>query len=102
MGRLVDRESQSLETKHGSGDDFETFEAIEFLVLGIHGKWAVWRALSVVAAYDSRLAGTDFRTLIARAENQHARVERTVLEPVRAALAGKTLVDVMKPLTPEC
>lgn len=33
------------------------FEALEFLVLGIHGKWAMWRALSVVAADDSRLDG---------------------------------------------
>lgn len=34
-----------LKLKHGSMDDVGTFEALEFLVLGIHGKWALWRAL---------------------------------------------------------
>src|SRR5437764_552523 len=64
-----------LKLKHGSGDGLGTFEALEFLLLGIHGKQALWRALSVVASLDSRLQGVDFSELIARAENQHRRVE---------------------------
>jgi hypothetical protein len=75
-----------LKLKHGSGDGLGTFEALEFLVLGIHGKWALWRALSVVAPYDSRLAGTNFGALTARAENQHARAEEERLNCARSAL----------------
>jgi hypothetical protein len=52
-----------------------TLEALEFLELGIHGKWALWRALEAVASRDSRLEGTDFRLLAERAETQRAQVE---------------------------
>jgi hypothetical protein len=64
-----------LKLKHGSPDGLGTLEALEFLVMGIHGKWALWRALAVVASFDSRLQGVDFADLIARAEKQHQRVE---------------------------
>jgi hypothetical protein len=64
-----------LKLKHGSSDGLGTFEALEFLVLGIHGKRALWRAMAVVASFDSRLQGIDFAQLTARAENQHQRVE---------------------------
>jgi hypothetical protein len=64
-----------LKLKHGSADGLGTFEALEFLAIGIHGKRALWRALAVVASSDSRLQGVDFAALIARAENQHQRVE---------------------------
>jgi hypothetical protein len=39
---------------HEAGD-FGTSQALEFLELGIHGKWALRRALAVVAATDARL-----------------------------------------------
>ncbi len=64
-----------LKLKHGSADGLGTFEALEFLVLGIHGKRALWRVLEVVASFDLRLQGIDFTELIARAESQHERVE---------------------------
>lgn len=64
-----------LKLKHGSGDGLGTFEALEFLVLGIHGKQALWRALAVIASFDLRLQGIDFVELLARAESQHQRVE---------------------------
>jgi hypothetical protein len=35
MGEKVSR----LKLKHGQGDGLGTFEALEFLVVGIHGKW---------------------------------------------------------------
>jgi hypothetical protein len=75
-----------LKLKHGSGDDLGTFEALEFLVLGIHGKWALWRALSVLAACDSRLDGPNFGDLTNRAESQHARVDARRLSCARGAL----------------
>jgi hypothetical protein len=64
-----------LKLKHGSADGLGTFEALEFLVLGIHGKRALWRVLAVVASFELRLQGIDFNALIARAESQHQRVE---------------------------
>jgi hypothetical protein len=64
-----------LKLKHGSADGLGTFEALEFLVIGIHGKWALWRALAEVAALDERLQGVDFGELTARAQNQHQKVE---------------------------
>jgi hypothetical protein len=64
-----------LKLKHSSADKLGTFEALEFLVIGIHGKWALWRAMQVISSNDLRLQGTDFTDLIARAENQHRRAE---------------------------
>lgn len=71
-----------------SGNGLGTFEALEFLELGIHGKWAMWRALATIATYDERLQNTDFDHLAERAEVQRAEVERhrlaaaaTVLRP---------------------
>jgi hypothetical protein len=59
----------------GSSGDFGTFEALEFLSLGIQGKLSLWHALQVVAVSDDRLRGLDFKTLISRAETQYAKVE---------------------------
>ncbi len=64
-----------LKLKHGSADSLGTFEALEFLVIGIHGKWALWRAMEAVASFDTRLQGFDFGQLSARAESQHQIVE---------------------------
>ena len=64
-----------LKLKHGPGDRLGTFEALEFLVIGIHGKRALWRAMAEVASFDARLQEFDFGELIARAENQHAETE---------------------------
>ncbi len=70
-----------------SENDLKTFEALEFLQLGIHGKWALWRALDAVAAKDTRLQGTDFANLIARAEIQEAEVDHRRLEAAQAAFS---------------
>jgi hypothetical protein len=74
-----------LKLKHGDGDGLGTFEALEFLLLGIHGKSALWRALSLVAPDDSRLRGMDFDQLEARAESQHAKVDERRLACARSA-----------------
>jgi hypothetical protein len=70
-----------------SENDLKTFEALEFLQLGIHGKSAMWRALDAVAARDIRLQGIDFANLIARAEIQEAEVEHQRLEPAQLAFS---------------
>jgi hypothetical protein len=63
-----------------------TFEALEFLGLGVLGKLALWQALGAVSAQDDRLAGMDFNRLAARAREQHARVEAKRLEAAKMAL----------------
>jgi hypothetical protein len=67
-------------------DDFEEFEALEFLSLGIRGKLSLWNALRVCSASDSRLASLDLSYLIVRAEDQYARVEERRLSLAAAAL----------------
>jgi hypothetical protein len=65
-----------------------TSEALEFLVLGIHGKLALWIALSEVSGLRTDLAGIDSERLIARAQNQEQSVERYRLQAARTALAA--------------
>jgi hypothetical protein len=71
---LVEKVSR-LKLKHGSNDGLGTFEALEFLVIGIHGKWALWRAMQEISSFDTRLRGFDFSELAARAHKQHQMVE---------------------------
>jgi hypothetical protein len=66
-----------------------TFEALEFLALGIQGKLALWRALGAVAMADDRLNGIDFGQLAARAEKQHAKVENRRLQFARTAFKSE-------------
>ena len=65
---------------------FGVFEALEYLEVGIHGKWAMWRVLASLEPTDARLKGTDFDRLAGRAENQHARIDE-----VRLGLAHDAL-----------
>jgi hypothetical protein len=78
-----------LKLKHGTGDELGTFEALEFLVLGIHGKLALWRALSHIKRCDVRLTGMDFDQLAIRAEEQEASVEERRLAHSDSALCPK-------------
>ncbi|MDP9147627.1 MAG: hypothetical protein M3N22_08190 [Acidobacteriota bacterium] len=63
-----------------------TFEALEFLAVGIHGKLALWRALAAASASDARLKDLDYEKLSARAQAQHDKVEQRRLEAARTAL----------------
>lgn len=74
-GAWLSEKVSRLKLKHGSADGLGTFEALEFLLIGIHGKQALWRAMEKVAPSDARLQGFDFTELIDRAENQHRKVE---------------------------
>ena len=69
-----------------SSGDFGTFEALEFLSLGIQGKLSLWMALKVVAVSDARLTVPDFEKLIVRAKTQYGRVEER-----RLSLAANSL-----------
>lgn len=69
-----------------AGSDIETFESLELLVVGIHGKLCLWKALDVASGLDPRLSGVDFKELIRRAEEQYGIADRE-----RLALAAKVL-----------
>jgi hypothetical protein len=68
---------------------FGTFEALEFLELGVRGKRLLWVALGAIAATDHRLHGTDFARLVARAETQEKQVEERRLEIARRAFVRR-------------
>jgi hypothetical protein len=70
-----------------SSGDFGTFEALEFLSLGIQGKVSLWAALQLVAESDARLTVLDFEKLIARAKAQYGRVEERRLSLAANALS---------------
>jgi hypothetical protein len=70
----------------GSPGAFGTFEALEFLALGIQGRLSLWHALQVVSASDARLRGLDFKELISRAEAQYSSVEERRLLLAAGAL----------------
>jgi hypothetical protein len=79
LGEKVSR----IKLRHEAGDGLGLFESLEFLALGITGKLKLWRALEVATISHPRLRGLDFHQLAARAENQHAMVERRRLEVAR-------------------
>jgi len=76
--------------RHEAGDGLGLFESLEFLSLGITGKLKLWRALEVATTSNPRLRGLDFHQLAARAETQHAQVERWRLNVAHAVFATKT------------
>jgi hypothetical protein len=75
-----------LKLGQGSGGDFGTFEALEFLALGVRGKMGMWQALEVAAVGDTRLSGCDFKHLAARAEAQYQQVEQKRIQAAKTAL----------------
>ena len=84
MAAWVGEKVSRLKLRRGASNGLGTFEALEFLELGIHGKRVLWRALAVVAPADARLQNIDFEHLTARAETQHAQVDEHRLELARS------------------
>ncbi|HSS98836.1 MAG TPA: hypothetical protein VLK33_17495 [Terriglobales bacterium] len=70
-----------LHRKSNSG--LGVFEALEFLELGIHGKWTLWRALGELAHVNSDLDSFDFAKLAESAARQRSEVEAQRLKLVR-------------------
>jgi hypothetical protein len=60
-------------------------ESLEILALGIQGKLALWRALSVVAADNATRRVADYEQLAKRAKEQHRRVEDLRLQAAKMA-----------------
>ncbi len=59
---------------------------LEALQAGVAGKAAGWRALDALA--DERLRGFDFTDLLARADDQHARLEQLRIAAATAAFSA--------------
>lgn len=76
-----------LKLNHGSAEGLGTFEALEFLVTGIHGKWALWNALNEIKHSRPFLLDLNFETLIAGAESQHDQVNAKRLSLAPSALS---------------
>ncbi len=66
-------------------------EALEMLVLGIHGKQELWGALTEVSATVPHLASVDLQRLQRRADDQHARVETRRLRAAGRAFGSATI-----------
>jgi len=66
------------------GTAFKLFESFEVTAVGIHGKRSLWVVLKELPT----AAGPDYDRLIARADEQRARLEPARLAAARAALAG--------------
>jgi hypothetical protein len=64
-----------LKLGHTGSTNFELFESLELLALGIQGKLCLWKALQVASGSDSRLREYDFAELVSRAEQQYDNVE---------------------------
>ena len=87
-GRLLEKLAR-LKLGNTGSTDLRTFESLELLLLGIHGKQCLWKALDTTSASDARLCGYDFKQLCSRAEQQYAEVQtlridlaQTVLSPI--------------------
>src|SRR5947209_92734 len=66
-GWLAEKASQLKLHRDGADGGLGTFEALETLSLGIQGKMALWRALTLIREIDSRIPADDFGHLTARA-----------------------------------
>jgi hypothetical protein len=81
-GWLLEKVSR-LKLGHTDSADFEMFESLEFLAMGILGKEHLWKSLRAVSEVDPRLREYDFEELIQRAEEQHKTVENRKLDLAR-------------------
>jgi hypothetical protein len=85
VSRLSEKIGRFKLDDHGA-ISFETFECLEFMVLGIHGKRALWQALAACSATDSRLQNVNYDVLIERAERQEAAAESLRIDIAKTIL----------------
>jgi hypothetical protein len=71
---------------HTGSTDFEMFESLELLSLGIQGKLCLWKALRAASELDARLREYDFEELCARARQQYDKMESERLDLAKALL----------------
>jgi hypothetical protein len=85
----------------GGKSGFKTFESLEFLTLGVHGKLAMWRALEVASTVDVRLQGVDYSLLQRRAEAQEEKIEHERLALSRTVFRPEPGPEIPAGLQPE-
>jgi len=73
-GWLLEKVSR-LKLGHTGSTDFEMFESLELLALGIQGKLSLWKALQAASRLEARLREYDFVELVNRAHQQYDKVE---------------------------
>lgn len=88
-GWLLEKMSR-VKLGHSGSTNFEMFESLELLSLGIQGKLCLWKALGVSANSDSRLRVYDFEKLCARAAAQYQQVETQRLDLARTVLVASS------------
>jgi hypothetical protein len=71
-----------------SSPEFELFQGLEMLALGIAGKRSLWRALGAIAAGHAALQRVNFAELEDRAERQIADVQKYQRSVAPAALGS--------------
>jgi hypothetical protein len=76
-----------LKLGHTGSTDFEMFESLELLALGIHGKLCLWQALRSASKFDSRLQEYDFEELASRAQGQYEKVDGERLKLAETVLS---------------
>jgi hypothetical protein len=89
VGGWILEKATRLKLGHTGSTDLAMFESLELLVLGIHGKLCLWKALQVASRPDSRLREFDFGELIGRAQQQYDKVESE-----RLNLAQRVLLSI--------
>lgn len=77
-----------IKLSHSDSNALGTFEALEFLRLGIYGKSVLWQVLAYIAPSHAALAHVDFARLLERARVQEQEVERYRLEFARRAFTS--------------
>lgn len=85
LGGWIGEKAMRMKLGQSGEDDFGTFQALEFLTMGVQGKAALWRALAVATVSDARLQGYDYPGLILRAEAQYAKGEEQRLHSAKMA-----------------
>ena len=86
-GWLVEKFTR-IKLGHTGTTNFEMFESLELLALGIHGKLILWKALHAASGLDSRLRQFDFEELVSRAQHQYDKVENHRLSLAETALSS--------------
>jgi hypothetical protein len=98
--RLAEKAAR-IKLDDGGKTGFETFESLEFLTLGVHGKLALWRALEVAATIDVRLQGVDYSLLQRRAQAQEEKIEQERLRLSRTVFRSEPGPEIPEGLQPE-
>jgi hypothetical protein len=92
---------ERLKLDDGGKIGFETFESLESLTLGVHGKLALRRALAVAATIDVRLQDADYGLLERRALAQEEKLEEARLELARTVFRPEPGPEAPVGLQPE-